>query len=69
MADLRLILAADCPKVIVNKIMDPCGVVSQLPLEPQCGFLAQLVPKARRPGDAHQAYGPSQSFGPASHWP
>lgn len=26
MVELRLILAADCPKVIANKIMDLCGV-------------------------------------------
>ncbi len=27
MINLRLVLAADCPKVIANKITDLCGVV------------------------------------------
>ena len=27
MVDLRLVLAADCPKAIANKITDLCGVV------------------------------------------
>ena len=27
MVALRLILAADCPKVIANRVMDLCGVI------------------------------------------
>ena len=29
MVDLRLILAADCPKVVANKFGDLCGVIYQ----------------------------------------